>query len=706
VSDEGRAAAADALTDRAPKRFGPWRREVRSYLELFALCGLAFAQPALDVLGKNASVLVELRTSRFETVAIALIWVLGPPSALWVVEVLVGLAVPRARRFGHAILAAGVSAVLVVEVLKQQTELGVRNLLIGAAVLGLIAGVLVLRFTVVRLWLRYLAVAPVIFLVMFLLFSPVATVVFHQSSGASATSVPAKPNRVVMIVMDEFPLDSLLDGTGHIDATLFPHFAELAGDSTWYRNDTTVAPYTEQAVPAILTGDMPTDPSKLPVVTEYPRNLFTMLGDTYDMNVHESVTHLCPPKLCTNSETTNSWKNFGALTDNSWSLWRTFARPSREAADASFTAAQSDQRPEAQADGEAFVDSLQPATKPRLDFLHVIMPHWPWHYLGTGQSYGPETMHGLFFNDWSNDWTALSGRQRHLIQVQAADRLLGQVIAKLRRIGAYDKSLIVMTTDHGIAFSSGQPIRGVSQNNYPQIMWTPLFIKSPQQTTGVVDDRVVESIDILPTIADILDLKMPWRVDGRSVMGQPRANGQRPIFEWENNRITPDAGKLFSYVDGRTGFTLAMKGQASADTGDPGLRLYAIGAHEALVGQEAAPLTVAGTSGLSASIDDPGRFTSVDPHARHAPWAFISGTIDKGSTDCPERIPLAITINGRVASLSESYQIPFVEPANDCTFWADLPPQLFRAGKNAIGVSVIEPGADGEHLQRLPIRNG
>ena len=66
-----------------------------------------------------------------------------------------------------------------------------------------------------------------------------------------------KPNRIVMIVMDEFPLESILDGTGHVDAALFPNFAALANTSTWFRNDTTVAPYTDVAVPAILTGRLP-----------------------------------------------------------------------------------------------------------------------------------------------------------------------------------------------------------------------------------------------------------------------------------------------------------------------------------------------------------------------------------------------------------------------------------------------------------------
>ena len=64
----------------------------------------------------------------------------------------------------------------------------------------------------------------------------------------------AHPHRVVLLALDELPIGSLLDGSGHVDAGLFPNFAALERTSTSYRNMSTVAPYTELAVPAILTG--------------------------------------------------------------------------------------------------------------------------------------------------------------------------------------------------------------------------------------------------------------------------------------------------------------------------------------------------------------------------------------------------------------------------------------------------------------------
>ncbi len=63
-----------------------------------------------------------------------------------------------------------------------------------------------------------------------------------------------EPAPVVMIVFDEFPVASLLDGEGNIQAEHFPNFARLAADGTWFRNAVGVHQQTEKAIPTILTG--------------------------------------------------------------------------------------------------------------------------------------------------------------------------------------------------------------------------------------------------------------------------------------------------------------------------------------------------------------------------------------------------------------------------------------------------------------------
>ena len=68
-----------------------------------------------------------------------------------------------------------------------------------------------------------------------------------------ADSAKALPP-VVMIVFDEFPLMSLLDSQGKVDARVYPNFAEFAARSTWYRNATGIGGWTPHAMPAMLSG--------------------------------------------------------------------------------------------------------------------------------------------------------------------------------------------------------------------------------------------------------------------------------------------------------------------------------------------------------------------------------------------------------------------------------------------------------------------
>ena len=88
-----------------------------------------------------------------------------------------------------------------------------------------------------------------------------------------------------------------MDARGQLDATRYPNFARLARNATWYPNATTVADYTSDAVPAVLTGVRP-EKDQLPIRADHPDSIFTYLGDDYAFNVEEPVTEICPPNLC------------------------------------------------------------------------------------------------------------------------------------------------------------------------------------------------------------------------------------------------------------------------------------------------------------------------------------------------------------------------------------------------------------------------
>jgi hypothetical protein len=672
------------------RRLGPWRYELRAFVELFALCGIAIVQPLLDVLSKNTGIFVTHNTSGLEAILLVVLIALVPPGVGWVVEVVVGLLYPRGRIWAHGVLVAIIVTVIAVEVVKKATSLGPTVLVVISAVIGVGAAVALLRLEPVRQFVRYIAFAVPIFALLFLGASPATDVVFASHPASTANVGFTTPHRVVLVVMDEFPEMSLLDGSGHVDSQLYPNFAAFANESTWYRNETTVAPYTEIAVPAILTGKYPYRATAVPDAADYPQNLFTLFGKAFTMNVHEAVTRLCPQKVCTSASSSSG--GFGGLVSQSAELWHQFASPNR----AEFSFNESNGTKSALQVAESFVRSLHTSTHPELDFVHIELPHEPWHYLPTLQDNGDTgRVAGATFLSWSSQVAADAARQQHLLQVQASDTLLGEIIAKLKAVGAFDDSMIIVTADHGVAFTKDEPLRSVSPGNYPQIMWPPLFVKYPGEKGGKIDDRPALSIDILPTIAQVVGAKVPWHVDGSSLLGPARAEGPRRIYQWgahafePPNATKPPPGRQYLEFDGAKGFAAVIRGQAAPPGPDASLRIYRAEPFGDLVGRSVAPfvrnVAVRGTAALS------GVFTDMKPHLHTIRWAYGEGYIN-GLVQPKATQSVAIALDGRVVAVATAQSI---DKNGDVFFTYLIPPELVHAGNNVPTVYLIRgsPGA-------------
>jgi hypothetical protein len=419
----------------------------------------------------------------------------------------------------------------------------------------------------------------------------------------------------------------------------------------------------------------------VPIASEYPENLFTLLGRTYDMNVHESATRLCPVDTCGSGAAPTARDGFDDLLAEGVSQWRKFASPNRTSRQDALLH-ESPHTENAVENAEAFVRSLRPSSEPRLDFVHVLLPHTPWHYLGPGQDYVALAGQGVRAGTWRDSWNAAFGRTRHLLQVQTADWVVGRIVRRLQAIDAYDDSLIVVTADHGVAFTPGSPSRGVSSLNYPQIVWTPLLVKGPGQTTGRVDDRVAESIDVLPTIADELGVRVPWKVDGRRLSARPQADGTRRVEDWGLNQLRPTGDQPYVEVDGPAGFARVMQSRASFPVGDPDLRLYRIGAYGRLVGQPAAPLATRGGAAPAATIANAADYRRVRRDAARIPWAAVHGSVGVAPGSW-----VAVAVNGTVAVVSQTVG---TKGADASEFAGLVPPKLVRDGRNDVRVYVVE----------------
>ena len=644
--------------------------------ELFALTGLVIAQPVLDITGRSPDMFLFRRADRLDILLLVAAVTVLPALTIWVVEVLAGLVSATLRRHLHLAAITGLFMLLAVEVVKAMTGLRGPRLAAVASAAGLIGGVLYAGLPWPRLWLRFLTPAPLAFALLFLLVSPTSALVL-PARAPSAPEPPAAASGdrppVVVLLFDEFPLSSLLDAKGRIDRRVYPGFAALADQSTWYRNATGVAGFTPWALPAMLTGRYP-DGARAPSYTEYPDNLFTLFGQQYDVTAYETISQLCPPRHCTPAAGYPQQSGLRGVAGDSARVLKQILQPydaafdpallvdqtrpreepdprSKESAAADFRFKQAGRNQVARFDD--FLHGLRSSDRPALHFLHLLLPHQPWRYLPSGNQYNFKTFGGAFRSDRLPAPVVERAHQQHLLQVAYTDGLVGQVIDKLKAEGMWDRSLVVMGADHGEGWTPDEPSRALGQRNAPDLMWVPQFIKAPGQDNGVVDDRNWEQVDLLPTVAELAGIKMPWRMDGTSQTSRPtRTRTEKWWYDIPGRREVRDGPSNWAKVLEGTTDTLVR--------GSEGVRgLYRFGTSADLVYRAPASVGPIGGTPATAELDDRRSFGEVRPGSGTVP-ALVSGRL--ASPPRPGATVL-VAINGRIGGGSEPFPERPGEPA-------------------------------------------
>ena len=384
------------------------RELIIAWLHLAVLWTFAIAQPLFGVLSDSPEFFVARGNTTADIVLFAIGVTLLPPTILVVIEALFGR-LPRVRRALHLSFVAALTAALALQLFDDLVGGSSTVLLIAAAIIGIALAIAYARTRPVPELLTILSPAPFVFLAIFLLISPVSKLVLPQEGAEAAESDVRSKTPVVMVVMDEFDPNMLMNSRQRIDRTRYPNFAALAQKSTWYRNATTAAVATTDAVPALLSSTKPREDA-LPVGADYPDNLFTLLGESHRLRVQETTTELCPERLCGARRRDDMSKRLGSLAEDlgvvsMHVLLPEGLRSGLPAVDrtfADFRGGGRDDTPSAKATAEKdvlsefrgsrirtvdrLVDGIAARPgKPGFHFLHAAFPHVPWQYLPTGQ---------------------------------------------------------------------------------------------------------------------------------------------------------------------------------------------------------------------------------------------------------------------------------------------------------------------------------
>lgn len=687
-------------------------------LHLAVLWSFAVAQPLFDLLKDNPEFFAARGSPGFDIVSFGVLLTVLPPLILLAVEALLGLAHRHARAGAHLLFLAALVALIAAQALKKGFDASDGALIAGSVAIGALAAAAYLRAEPVRSFLSVLSPAPLLFLALFLFLSPVSKVAFpDEASARTVGNVTRTP--IVMVLLDELPVQSLMDSRGQVDAERFPAFGALAADSTWFRNAYAVYDSTERAQPAIMDGNYP-DEDKLPTSSDHPNSIFTLFAKTHRLNVSEEATSVCPRDLCKDERLEEAYGDrMSSMTEDLGLVWLHVVSPPGIEADLPTVSENwgnfggdepaggggPGDQPNTRANlnrnrnkrFDAWIAGIEAWHRPSLNFKHALLPHVPWQYLPSGKQYrrtARDPIPGLSSEAYNDQGQLDSLFQRHMLQLGFTDRALGKMLRRLRSEGLYERSLIVVAADHGVAFDRGRrDRRRLTRENAAQIAPIPLFVKAPGQTRPRIDDAYVETVDILPTILDLLDVRPRVRMDGRSAFSR-EVQRRRAIRILERGSFDPIRFSPEEW-ERRKRAMLEKKLRLFGTGADGPVRLFRIGANQELLFRPVSAFGVTSAAGLSFDLVDDHEYRNVDLRTPTVP-VHVVGRV-RGAQRGARR-DVAIAVNGRIVAVSRSFQLA---TGDEELVAAMTPESAYRQGRNDVQVYEVRgPGL----LARLPRR--
>ncbi len=684
----------------SPEPKGRGQSRLWIFLELAVLWTFAVAQPLFDLLKDNPEFFAARGSSGLDVISFAVLLVVVPPLMGLAVELLVGLASERARTGVHLVFLALLVALIAAQALKKAFDasdllLIVLSLAIGGGVAGLYAGA-----EPVRTFLRVLSPAPLVFLVLFLFTNPISELAFPSEAQARTIGGIARAP-IVVVLLDELPSNTLVDDRGRLDAERYPGFGELARNATWFKNAYTVYDSTERAQPAIMDGNLPEEDHQ-PISGDHPNSIFSLFGKTHRMNVSEEATSVCSRDICGDVRVEESYPDrISSIGEDLGLVWLHVVSPPDMEADLPSVSenwggfggeeapdlgddpgersTRSNLNAGRQARFEDWIAKIRDGSRPQLSFKHTLLPHVPWQYLPDERRYrrsANDVVPGLSNQAfrWQSQLDVLL--QRHFLQTGFADAELAELWRHLKDEGLYDKSLIVVAADHGVAFPQRRERRRLGRRTAAEIAPVPLFIKAPGQKRGRTNDAWVSTIDILPTVFDVLGLDPKVKMDGRSAFSDEVKNRTelRMLIRNSFDELDIPAAEFERERQKIIDRNITLFGTGRDD------RIYRIGPNPELIGQQA---DSAGLEKLDVELPYASEYRRVDPGSNFVP-AHVVARVRGGGEGGRE---IAVAVNGRIAAVGETFTLATGQEGELVSVM--VPPESFEQGRNEVEIFAV-----------------
>ncbi|MSX02896.1 MAG: sulfatase-like hydrolase/transferase, partial [Actinobacteria bacterium] len=333
-------------------------------------------------------------------------------------------------------------------------------------------------------------------------------------------------------------------------------------------------------------------------------------------------------------------------------------------------------------------------TRPLLWSQHLILPHVPWTHVANGDKYDDSSapFPGMVLWGWAGseyeNQIALN-QQRMIAQAQFADKIVGGLRRRLEAEGIWDKALVIVTADHGGAYTPGVQRRAIDTINFAEIASVPLLVKYPRQRRGRVSLRDTNSTQILPTVAKLTGSAAEYQ--GTSLLDAPPVK-TLTVRTSDNDPSTVSLGISEMLSQQRAEIR-------QRDRRFPQTNIFRRSDNRQTIGKRVSTLAIrSGTSAGSLTLDNPEYFADLKPGSGWLPAAYLTAR----ASGLPTGVKIAVAVNGRVVGNGQTFsapQSPFepADPNPEVRLAAMLDPAWLRPGRAE--VSFYREG--GSSLQRV-----
>lgn len=120
---------------------------------------------------------------------------------------------------------------------------------------------------------------------------------------------------------------------------------------------------------------------------------------------------------------------------------------------------------------------------------------------------------------------------RYLQLITGIDKVVGQLLQKLEKLGLRDNTVIIYTSDHGLL--TGEYGVGGKGLLYDLSARVPLIVAGPRSRERTNAEALVMNVDIAPTILSFAGVEIPGTMQGkdlRELMANPQLEWRNEIF--------------------------------------------------------------------------------------------------------------------------------------------------------------------------------